>query len=100
MRDPVKRFDPQQTIDFLRHHATDQCLDHDLMRQAADTIEAMLQGLTISRFEVFDETGNAYAKPDVSLDLSYQDDGGTLRVFIRPHGSPVERLRTIGNVLR
>lgn len=41
----------------------------------------------VDRFEVIDETGRAYVKGSiygspVSIDLSYQDDGKTLKVFV------------------
>ena len=38
----------------------------------------------ITRLEVIDETGRAYVKYfDGSLELSYQDEGRTLKIFIR-----------------
>ena len=42
----------------------------------------------VDRFEVIDETGRAYAKGSiygspVSVELSYQDDGKTLKVFVK-----------------
>lgn len=41
---------------------------------------------TITRFEVIDHAaggeGRAYVKRDVSIELSYQDDGRTLKVFV------------------
>lgn len=40
----------------------------------------------VTRFEVIDHTaggeGRAYVKHDVSVELSYQDDGRTLKVFV------------------
>jgi hypothetical protein len=36
----------------------------------------------VTRFEVIDETGRAYVKYDNSFELSYQDDGKTLKVFV------------------
>ena len=44
----------------------------------------------ISRFEVIDETGRAYVKEGVSVELSYQDEGRTLKAFLTP-GEPVKR---------
>ena len=43
---------------------------------------------TVDRFEVIDESGRAYVKGSiygtpVSVDLSYQDDGKTLKVFVK-----------------
>ena len=37
-----------------------------------------------NRFEVIDETGRNYVRYGVSIELSYQDDGKTLKVFIKP----------------
>lgn len=39
---------------------------------------------TVTRFEVIDETGRAYVKHGVEIELSYQDDGQTLKVFVKP----------------
>ena len=36
----------------------------------------------VTRFEVIDETGRAYVKYNNSFELSYQDDGKTLKVFV------------------
>lgn len=41
----------------------------------------------VTRFEVIDETGRAYVRgprDPVQVELSYQDDGRTLKVFVRP----------------
>ena len=38
----------------------------------------------LTRFEVIDENGRAYTKRDCNVELSYQDDGRTLKVFIKP----------------
>ena len=37
----------------------------------------------ITRFEVVDETGRVYSKWNCSVELSYQDDGRTLKVFVK-----------------
>ena len=37
----------------------------------------------ITRVEVVDETGRVYSKWDCSVELSYQDDGRTLKVFVK-----------------
>ncbi|MDH3042594.1 hypothetical protein QEN40_16580 [Gordonia alkanivorans] len=40
----------------------------------------------VTRFEVIDHTtggrGRVYSRHDVSIELSYQDDGRTLKVFV------------------
>ena len=43
----------------------------------------------VDRFEVVDETGRAYVKGSiygtpVKVELSYQDDDRTLKVFVKP----------------
>ena len=45
---------------------------------------------TVNRFEVIDETGRAYVAEGVSIELSYQDQGRTLKAFVKP-GEPVVR---------
>ena len=37
----------------------------------------------VTRFEVIDETGRTYRRHGVEVELSYQDDGRTLKVFVR-----------------
>ena len=38
---------------------------------------------TINRFEVIDETGRVIVRHGVSVELNYQDDGKTLKVFLQ-----------------
>ena len=38
----------------------------------------------VTRFEVIDENGRVYTSKDCKVELSYQDDGRTLKVFINP----------------
>ena len=38
----------------------------------------------VTRFEVIDENGRVYTSKDCKVELSYQDDGRTLKVFIKP----------------
>jgi hypothetical protein len=37
----------------------------------------------VTRFEVIDENGRAYVRYGVGIELSYQDDGRTLKVFVQ-----------------
>ena len=37
----------------------------------------------INRFEVIDETGRVIVRHGVSVELNYQDDGKTLKVFLQ-----------------
>ena len=43
----------------------------------------MLQDQTVTRFEVIDENGRVYTKWNCKIELSYQDEGRTLKVFIK-----------------
>jgi len=43
----------------------------------------MLHDQTVTRFEVIDENGRVYVAKDCKVELSYQDDGKTLKVFIK-----------------
>jgi hypothetical protein len=38
----------------------------------------------VTRFEVIDETGRRFTRWNTSIQLSYQDDGRTLKVFVAP----------------
>jgi hypothetical protein len=40
------------------------------------------QASKVTRFEVIDATGRAFTAWGVKVDLSYQDDGRTLKVFL------------------
>ena len=43
----------------------------------------ILQDQTVTRFEVIDENGRVYSKWNCKIELSYQDEGRTLKVFIK-----------------
>jgi hypothetical protein len=45
--------------------------------------EDMLHDQKLTRFEVIDENGRAYTEYSCKVELSYQDDGRTLKVFIK-----------------
>ena len=44
----------------------------------------MADNSKVTRFEVIDENGRAYTNQNCKVELSYQDDGRTLKVFIKP----------------
>ena len=44
----------------------------------------MAKDQIVTRFEVIDENGRAYTEHYCNVELSYQDDGRTLKVFIKP----------------
>jgi hypothetical protein len=43
----------------------------------------MAKDQTLTRFEVIDEYGRAYSDHYCKVELSYQDDGRTLKVIIK-----------------
>jgi hypothetical protein len=45
--------------------------------------EDMAKDQTVTRFEVIDENGRAYTDHYCKVELSYQDDNRTLKVFIK-----------------
>lgn len=44
--------------------------------------EDMADNSKVTRFEVIDDNGRVYTTKDCKVELSYQDDGRTLKVFI------------------
>lgn len=42
------------------------------------------QNSGVTRFEVVDDNGRVYSKWNCKIELSYQDDGKTLKVFVKP----------------
>ena len=45
--------------------------------------EDMTDNSKVTRFEVIDDNGRVYTTKDCKVELSYQDDGRTLKVFIK-----------------
>lgn len=45
--------------------------------------EDMVDTSKVTRFEVIDENGRVYTQKDCKVELSYQDDDRTLKVFIK-----------------
>jgi hypothetical protein len=45
--------------------------------------EDMSDNSKVTRFEVIDENGRVYTKHNCTIELSYQDDSRTLKVFIK-----------------
>jgi len=39
----------------------------------------------VTRLEIIDETGRIYSKYDCEIELSLQDNGKTLKVFVKPN---------------
>lgn len=64
----------------------DQILDYLLLKNS-DWGSNMVDITMVDRFEVIDNDGRSYVKGSiygtpVSIELSYQDDGKTLKVFV------------------
>lgn len=59
------------------------------MLPKADGPASVIVG-TVTRIEVIDETGRVYVKYGAAVELSYQDDGRTLKVFVRSRGAEAE----------
>ena len=55
-------------------------MSNSKMKVSADR---RIRDKNINRFEVIDETGRVVVKYDVSVELNYQDDGKTLKVFLK-----------------
>jgi|TARA_B110000977_G_scaffold23085_1_gene27766 hypothetical protein len=55
-------------------------MSNSKMKVSADR---RIRDKTINRFELIDETGRVVVKYDVSVELNYQDDGKTLKVFLK-----------------
>ena len=55
-------------------------MSNSKMKVSADR---RIRDKNINRFEVIDETGRVVVKYDVSVELNYQNDGKTLKVFLK-----------------
>jgi hypothetical protein len=57
--------------------------DLQRLKMLADNCqEDMADNSKVKRFEVIDENGRMYTKHNCTIELSYQDDRRTLKVFI------------------
>jgi len=57
--------------------------DLQRLKMLADNCqEDMADNSKVTRFEVIDENGRMYTKHNCTIELSYQDDSRTLKVFI------------------
>lgn len=46
----------------------------------------------VTRIEIIDETGRAYVRWNTKIELSYQDDGKTLKIFVEPQSETDDNL--------
>ena len=83
----------QLAEEFLTFHQEGSKVYHIKIREAIEFAynkcqQDMSKDQTLTRFEVIDENGRVYVKNSLyncHLELSYQDDGRTLKVFIKPN---------------
>jgi hypothetical protein len=79
----------QLAEEFLTFHQDGSKVYHIKIREAIEFAytqcqEDMADISKVTRFEVIDEHGRAYTDHYCKVELSYQDDGRTLKVFIKP----------------
>ena len=65
----------------------DSVYDAAVIKRIQELNQKLEQTPTLSRLEIIDETGRAYARgtiygESVSLYMNYQDDGRTLKIFV------------------
>ena len=79
----------KEEIDELYHKLYDISLDGEDTLHYYSFVEGytqcqkdMLHDQKVTRFEVIDEHGRRYTEHYCKVELSYQDDGRTLKVFI------------------
>jgi hypothetical protein len=81
-----------QWFEYFNNENKDLSLEEYWMHQEKSA-KAFIQGYTqcqedmadnskVTRFEVIDENGRVYTKHNCTIELSYQDDNRTLKVFI------------------
>ena len=69
----------------IEEYPTNEGFEHFAYKQGyIQCQENMAKDQTVTRFEVIDENGRVYQKWNCKVELSYQDDGQTLKVFIKP----------------
>lgn len=51
-------------------------------------VEGPQKAQKVTRIELIDSIGRTYVRNDVSVELSYQDEGRTLKVFVAPLPTP------------
>jgi hypothetical protein len=81
----------QEEIEQIYHRLYDKFMDkyddhphyYSFMEGYTQCQNDMLHDQTVTRFEVIDENGRVYVAKDCKVELSYQDDGRTLKIFIK-----------------
>lgn len=77
----------EEVLEYQRGIRTDRIIGTSPKKALAKIVALHEQVPDPDRFEVIDETGRAYVKGSiygspVKVELSYQDDGKTLKVFV------------------
>lgn len=54
-------------------------------------LDGILREPEVTRVEVIDENGRVYTKWNCSVELSYQDNGRTLKLFIKPNQNKINK---------
>jgi hypothetical protein len=67
----------------IEEYPTNEGFEHFAYKQGYTQCQNdMADTSKITRFEVIDENGRVYTRRNCKVELSYQDDGRTLKVFI------------------
>jgi hypothetical protein len=72
--------DMATTKEFMSKETLDEFFD---LHDDDDFIDGDSDNSKVTRFEVIDENGRVYTKHNCTLELSYQDNSRTLKVFIK-----------------
>ena len=54
------------------------------MKENEEAIDGIYKLPKVTRLEVIDHTGRAYVIKDADVELSYQNDARTLKIFVKP----------------
>lgn len=54
------------------------------MKENEEIVDGIFKLPKVTRFEVVDHTGRVYVIYNAEVELSYQDDARTLKVFVKP----------------
>jgi hypothetical protein len=55
-----------------------------IMKNGEVIVDGIFKLPKVTRLEVIDHTGRAYVIYNADVELSYQDDGRTLKIFVEP----------------
>jgi len=89
---PEQRENVDKLFDKAKIYNVDFCLSYlvehklycaTISKSSFPDLDVLILQEGVSRLEVIDETGRAYSKWGVSVELSYQDKNKTLKVFVK-----------------